>query len=339
MNATRKLVVLLSLVAASAMIVGTASADPLPGEVLKFTQQPMLQHAQVGQIYFGHDEPSTAYRPLGQPVPNPYRGRFMADDFADNFNTPVVHVKWWGSYINNQTTPNPLPQPPVQKFLIAFEADQPAGPPGPPFSHPVPPIHSQIVTLGPLSPGSGTFTETPKHAGGPPLNEPVFEYNAELAVPFPQKAHTVYWLKIVALVDLLPGQQPTDPGVTRWGWHNREYATQNLLASPLVAPGENQQGNAAMGPIWHFQDNAVEGVVNVFTGIDPNGVEIVQNVDQPITSFMPTHYVDNIDGPQGIGQFSKDLAFELYTIPEPATGVLLLAGLFGLAILRRSRRG
>jgi hypothetical protein len=126
--------------------------------------------------------------------------------------------------------------------------------------------------------------------------------------------------------------------VTRWGWHNREYATQNLLASPLVAPGENQQGNAALGPIWHFQDNAVEGVVNVFTGVDPNGVEIVQAVDQPIQSFMPTHYLDNIDGPQGISAFSKDLAFELYTIvPEPTAGALLAAGLLGMVLVRRSR--
>jgi hypothetical protein len=235
-----------------AAIASRASADPLPGrDILKFGQDPMLQHAQFGQIYFGHDEFSTAYRGLNMPAPNPYRGRFLADDFADNFNTPVVHVKWWGSYMGGTINPNPQQ---VQKFLIAFEADQPAGPPGLPFSHPIPPIQSQIVTLGALSPQSGTFTEKQVHPGGSPQFEAVYEYNAELAVPFPQQKDTVYWLKIVALVDLLPGQQPSDPFVTRWGWHNREYATQNLLASPAVVPGENQQGNAALGPIWHFQD-------------------------------------------------------------------------------------
>jgi hypothetical protein len=343
MNATRKLVAMMSLVAAATLVVSTASAHPLAGQVPKFTQQPMLQHAEQGFIYFGHDEPSTAYNNAS--APTVYRGRFMADDFADNFNTPVVHVKWWGSYMNPQPTPvPPPPQPPVQKFLIAFEADNPGGPPGPPFSHPVPPIHSQIVTAGALSPGSGTFAETiVPGAIGPPLFEQVYEYNAELAVPFPQKADTVYWLKIVALVDLLPGQQPSDPGVTRWGWHNREYGVQNTLASPVPVPGENNQGTAA-SPIWHFQDNAVEGAVNVFTGLDPNGVQIVTNVDQPIASFLPTHYINNIDGPgpsaafPGIGQFSKDLAFELYTIPEPATCALMFAGIVGMVACRRVRR-
>jgi len=35
------------------------------------------------------------------------------------------------------------------------------------------------------------------------------------------------------------------------------------------------------------------------------------------TNMSPTDYIDNIDGPGGVGAFSKDLAFELYTVPEP----------------------
>jgi hypothetical protein len=336
MNAIKKFTAVLSLVAVGALASTQAQAQALPPLIPKFTQQPMLQHAQFGQIYFGHDEFSTAYNnPIG--APDVYRGRFMADDFADNYNTPVVRVKWWGSYMNGTANPNPQQ---VQKFLIAFEADQPAGPPGPIFSHPIPPIQSEIVTLGPLGPGSGTFTETFAHPGGPPQNEAVYEYTADLKVPFNQQADTVYWLKITALVDLLPGQQPTDPFVTRWGWHNREYAVQNPLASPNVSPGENNQGNAALGPIWHFQDNAVEGAVNVVTAIDPTGVQIVTNIDQPIQSFSEQYYVDNLDGPQGISQFSKDLAFELYTVvPEPATYALMACGLFGALISHRKMRG
>ena len=30
-----------------------------------------------------------------------YQGQYMADDFADHFTTPVVHVRWWGSYLQN----------------------------------------------------------------------------------------------------------------------------------------------------------------------------------------------------------------------------------------------
>lgn len=336
MNARQQLLAILSLAASAAVAAGLAQADPLPGrDVLKFTQQPMDFTPIGGQLYFGHDEISTAYAPMVGPAPaGAYRGRFMADDFADTLSTPVVHVKWWGSYLNNfQSTAMP-----VNKFLIAFEADQPQGPNNP-FSHPIPPIFSQIVTLGPLSPSSGTYSEKLISGGGPPLNEDLYEYNAELAVPFPQKADTVYWLKIVALVDTLPGIDPTNPNapVPRWGWHNRDYTQQNPHASPAVSPGEHLAGTIANSPVYHFQDDAVEGLVNVFTAIDPTGVQIVQQVDQPISSFMPTRYVNDVDGPPGIRGFSKDLAFELYSIvPEPAAGMLLVAGLFGAAMLRRS---
>src|SRR6185503_9183596 len=93
--------------AVSAVFASLTQADPLPGEILKFSQQPMVNTAIQGQIYFGHDELSTAYG-VGNAAnpPTSYRGTFMADDFADTFNTPVVHLTWWGSYMNN-TTPTP----------------------------------------------------------------------------------------------------------------------------------------------------------------------------------------------------------------------------------------
>ena len=109
----------------------------------------------VIQRTFGHDELSTAYSQFGTAGPQPYRGTFMADDFADKISTPVVHVKWWGSYLDNfQSAATP-----VNKFLIAFESDLPAGP-GQPFSRPDQVLSHQIVTKGPLAPGSGTYTET-----------------------------------------------------------------------------------------------------------------------------------------------------------------------------------
>jgi len=329
---SRSFLACLSLVAA---ILATASAyaDPLPGrDKIKFNQQPMNQTAVVGQIYWGHDELSTAYAPIGV-VPTNYRGQFMADDFADTLNSPVVHVKFWGSYLNNTDQFGH-----IGKFLVAFEQDVPnPNPLG--FSYPDPniPAFSQIVTLGGLSTASGTFTEKAISPGGPPLNETLYEYNAELAVPFQQKADTVYWLKIVALVDHPAGIQP-GPGapLPQWGWHNRDYTQKDLSASPLVNPGENQQGVAASGPIWHFQDDAVTGQVNVGTFVNTAGVQQVQGVTQFLTSFQPTHYLDNIDGPQGISQFSKDLAFQLFTtVPEPASLGLLTVALAGSLGLRR----
>ena len=337
MNARQHLLVSLSLIASVLIMAAPALADPLLGrDLLKFEQQPMDTVPIGGAIYSGHDELSTAYAPFGAPAPNVYRGTFMADDFADTLSTPVVHVKWWGSYLNNfQSTAIP-----VNKFLIAFEEDHPQGP-NDPFSYPIPPIFAQIVNLGPLAPNSGTYTEKLISPGSAPLNEQLYEYNAELRVPFPQKADVVQWLKIVALVDVPAGIDPTNPNapVPRWGWHNRDYTVQNPNASPLVSPGEKVVGTIANTPIWHFQDDAVTGVVNVFTGVNTAGVTVVQQVDQPILTFRPTNYLDNIDGPQGIRTFSKDLAFALYTqIPEPATCMLMAAGLLGIAALRRLRR-
>jgi hypothetical protein len=334
----------LALLAASQLFVSDATADPLPGrDVLKFSQRPMDGTTIVDppgnpQRYWGHDELSTAYGAtpaVGGPAI--YTGNFMADDFADKFSSPVVHVKWWGSYLNNFTLPNVS----VDKFLISFESDVPQGPNNP-FSRPGEPLLNQIVRRGPLAPGSGTFTEKLISGGGPPLSEDLYEYNAELHLgkEFRQEPNTVYWLKIVALVDVptgLPVPPPDQPPtfLPRWGWHNRDYTIVNPLAStpPAVTPGEHVDPlSPILGtPVWHFQDDAVTGRIFVDTA-GPMG-QIMPVIDQ--TLFQPTRYLPLADGPPPIAEFSKDLAFELYTVPEPATCALLLTGLAGALVVRR----
>jgi PEP-CTERM motif len=343
-----RLAIALAVVAASFLIASTATADPIPGrDLLKFSQLPMdgtpiTSPNGTVQRFWGHDELSTAYSTVGATGPTPYRGTFMADDFADKFSTPVVHVKWWGSYLNNFVSP----AFPLDKFLISFEEDVPAGPNNP-FSHPGIPLLNQIVRRGPLAPGSGTFTEMPVSGGGPPLGETLYEYNAELHLgkEFFQKPDTVYWLKIVGLVDLPPGiiidpnQPPTF--VPRWGWHNRDYTLMDPLAStaPAVVPGEHIDGflGPVPGgtPVWHFQDDAVTGHVVVDHLSTPNG-QIMPLIDQ--AGYQPTRYLSLADGPPGIGEFSKDLAFELYSIPEPGTWALLSSGIAGIGALQWRRR-
>src|SRR6185312_11051832 len=88
----------LAAAACAAVILAiSAHADPLPGEVPKFAQQPMVTTPLGGALYYGHDELSTAYG-VGTAASPPlnYQGTFMADDFADKVSTPVVHVMWWG---------------------------------------------------------------------------------------------------------------------------------------------------------------------------------------------------------------------------------------------------
>jgi hypothetical protein len=263
MNSIQKQTVLtLALVAMSLLIVSTSVADPLDGrDILKFSQKPMdgtkiITPNGTTQLYWGHDELSTAYSATTAAGHTPYLGTFMADDFADKLNSPVVHVKWWGSYLNNFQTANI----PVNKFLISFESDAPVTDTNP-FSHPDQPLLNQIVRRGPLAPGSGTFTETPISLGGPPLNEALYEYNAELHLDkaFFEKADTINWLKIVALVDLpagVPVPPPDQPPTfaPRWGWHNRDYTIKDTLASsapPSSALTETSKGPEAIHLLLH----------------------------------------------------------------------------------------
>ncbi|MCC7191211.1 MAG: hypothetical protein IT444_00390 [Phycisphaeraceae bacterium] len=305
-------------------------ADPLPGQVLKFQQLPLdgtviTDTTGTSGTYHGHDEYSTAYLNAASQT---YIGGYMADDFADLASTPVVHIKWWGSYLVPPTAH-------VQKFLIAFESDVPAVPPqggvpGTP-SHPdisVQPLLSQIVTFGALAPGSGTFTETLQTAV--PGGEDLYRYNAELAVPFNEQSDTVYWLKIVALDD-----SGVVPGLFTWGWHNRDYTQFDALASNAVPfPGGeyDQSTGGPVVPIWHYQDDSVRGDIVITPSIVPGQYIINQN------NYYPTSYLDGLDGPTGIGAYSEDLAFELYTVPIPEPASLMLLVSAGLLMLNRRDR-
>jgi hypothetical protein len=349
MNTNRTRFLALLAIVAAASFASQAQADPLPGrDRLKFSQLPMdgtpitSPNGTVSKFY-GHDELSTAYSFTVGGGTTPYRGAFMADDFADKFSTPVVHVKWWGSYLDNVINTTM----PINKFLISFESDVPQGP-GATFSTPGQPLLSQIVKRGPLAPSSGTFTETQISPGGLPRNEHLYEYNAELNLgqAFFEKPDTVYWLKIVALADAPTGVlfNPFTPpaSVTRWGWHNRDYTIQDSLAStsPAVNPGEFIEGVLGPAPggtnVWHFQDDAVTGQVTVVPSSSASASPIVFQ-----TNYQPTFYVGGgVDGPNPVGQMSKDLAFQLFTtVPEPATCALSAAAVMALVVTSRRRSG
>ncbi len=315
-------------------VCGRAYADPLPGEILKFQQLPLNNGIYPptgtptgGQPFPGHDEWSTAI--LNAASGNDYRGTFAADDFADNYSTPVVHIRWWGSYDQNT---NLTLNSSVQKFLISFESDVPAGP-APSFSQPGTPLLTQEVTLGALAPGSGTFTET---LVNPNVPEHLYQYNAELRLPFQEQANTVYWLKIVALED------PSIQTPVKWGWHNRDWGVKDTLASPLVSPGEHDEGPLVLSngttPVYHFQDDAVSGQIDY--GLNTAGVFGINSE----TQMQPLNYQFTpgavpIDGPPGIQNYSEDLSFELYTtVPEPSTVIMLLLGSGGVAMVAQKRK-
>lgn len=342
-----KLLALCAIIGAGFVFSISVQADPLVGrDLLKFSQLPMVNTTIVDStgtvgVYQGHDELSTLYGfgSAAQP-PQDYSGRFMADDFADNFNTPVVHVKWWGSYHNDIINP----QMPVNRFVIAFESDIPANQnPAGNFSQPGNVLQFDVVNRAAAisGPGSGEFTEKLIRGPDTTLNESLYEYNAELHLnrAFFEKQDTVYWLKIAAMVDApagitFPVNQPP-AAVTQWGWHNRDYTIKDALASPNVTPGENLDGSFGNTPIWHFQDDAVQGDMRFLPFVAPPFIQQA--------NMVPTNYIDGIDGPAGpvpgvvgIGKYSKDLAFNLYTVvPEPATCSLVALGLATVFATRR----
>ena len=64
------------------------------------------------------------------------------------------------------------------------------------------------------------------------------------------------------------------------------------------------------------------------------GGQIIPVIDQ--SGYQPTRYLPLADGPPQIGNFSKDLAFGLYTVPEPSMFVLVVSAVVsGLALRRR----
>ncbi len=334
----QSLTIVLAAVFCVSLFATRSQADPLPGETMKFIQLPLNGGGAPLPIvvpsgavsgapapFPGHDEFSTAYiSTTGQPV---FSGQFMADDFSDKFNTPVVHVQWWGSYMNQSLATSG----PVKQFLVSFESDVPASPAGGP-SHPGTPLLNQIVNLGPLTPGSGTFTEMPLPVAANNPDGNMFQYNAELALPFREQANQVFWLKIVALDPAHVSS--TQPGALQWGWHDRDYGFMDNLAAgpPVPSPGEFNEAPPGFAPIWHFQDDAVSGSLAFQTPVPPTGT-----LNQ--SGFTPTNYLTNIDiTPNITAPMSKDLAFALYTtsVPEPSTFVLI--GIGGAAILAMRRR-
>jgi len=316
----------------STFCIATTNADPLPGEIAKFIQLPLNGGLPIAltpgsippgavsgaqQPFPGHDELSTAWRTQAG---GPFTGQFMADDFSDNVSGDLVHIQWWGSYMSQHTNI-------ADQFLISIESDVPQSPDNP-FSHPGTPLLNQIVTRGALFPQSGTFTEIPVPIGPGSPDGNLFQYNAELAIPFPEKAGEIHWLKIVALD---PAHSPTDPASVQWGWHNRDWGLKDNLAA-AVLPGERDISSIPGLPLWHFQDDAVSG--NIAITLSAGGLPLVDQA-----GYAPQSYHAPYDVPTILDGRSKDLAFVLYTnVPEPGSIVMLAMGAVSLSFVGLRRR-
>jgi len=260
-----------------------------------FDGQTEVKFQQLSDLDSGHDEESTAYAvawdPCNPTKPIGYEGRFIADDFADYFDTPIVALTWWGSYVEGQRHGG------VERFLIGFESGStPSSSRGDMF---------QIVDLTTSgTPGAGQFTETDT-LSAEPLDGTIYKYSAKLRRPFEQDPNTVYWLKIVALVNGNDVNKPV------WGWHIRNYRVEDLFAAkaPDVIPGEHVDGICGVTNVWHFQNAATSG--NLHLTLDPD-VPGCFDVEQ--TGYNSEFYWPSIDSDYAcIGNYEMDLSFELFT--------------------------
>ncbi len=164
-------------------------------------------------------------------------GSMVADDYLCVDPFAVIDLHWWGSYYmpgvlypypNSDNMPDPtidddLPPGILQGFNIEFYKDVPAGEdPLMPWSHPGALLYEEFIDITEVA---EAYYGTVVHIGG--IEENVWQYNADLPVPFRQGDYpdpqdidgdgiddgTVFWLKIQAVHD--------DP-VIQWGWHEAD---------------------------------------------------------------------------------------------------------------------
>ncbi len=138
----------------------------------------------------------------------------VADDWLCPDGLPVTDVHWWGSY--PQGGPKSL-----LGFEISIHADIP--PDGIHPSHPGELLYSTI-----LMPGQFTEEFYAETSAGD-----VFQYNADLPVPFEQVQGTIYWLDI--------GAGLSDNDAT-WGWHTGIRSLHNPLDDAVLLLGYNLDG-------------------------------------------------------------------------------------------------
>ncbi len=239
----------------------------------------------------------------------------IADDFRDRSKNPVRTVKWWGSYLGpvfQQTAAGGLitlpPAPGVEDgYLISFFRDVPVGP-GNTFSHPDGLLGSYILPLDKVSIKPTPYVGWDMH--------PIFEYEANLmdahldhavtphadGMGFNQRPGEVYWISIVAEVGHRVKLE-TDPatGEVRWVGEDTGKFAQNHYWGWHTSPRDFNDV-ATMGHLF-MPGNQWE-----YFGWMP---------------IQPRH-----------GLF--DMAFQLKTIPEPASMMLMLMGFAALVVFRRT---
>lgn len=126
-------------------------------------------------------------------------GAVMANDWLCDDGSPIVAVRWWGSYIG-QSAVDPTP------FVNAFDISIHASVGTHPFSLPSDSALELYTSV----------TAQQEFVGYDEVGDAVYRYDAYLPSPYPQQMGVEYFLDI----DLPTGQN--------WGWHDAALPYPNL---------------------------------------------------------------------------------------------------------------
>jgi hypothetical protein len=200
----------------------------MKGNVLKYSQK--IGHlTPLGNDMhsWGEDIPSDVDWMKIMQSPTVPPNWVIADDFRDPYSTPVMTVRWWGSYVGPTFQQvaggvTPIMGPGSEDgYLISFFSDIPAGTGGVPYSRPGELLGSYALSFDKV------WVEPTSYIGWD--QHPIWEYKANLMdahldhptsyadpMGFRQKAGEIYWISIVAEVGHKL-ELVTDPdGTVRW---------------------------------------------------------------------------------------------------------------------------
>jgi hypothetical protein len=272
------------------------SLAPAFGDITVFQQLPLQNDPPTGAPFPGHDQFSTIY---------PFSGVTSAavlDDFELSTSRRLTSITWWGAPLQPQSADHP------HAFGVTVYDNVPAS--GNVPSHPGNIAASaEFAAPGFSNFGTPLYTSTQVSDPGSPEGQ-LIEYSGSLPSGFQLQPSTVYWLSIYSFADA------TEQGLS-WGWHTRDYTIPNPLSS-----GDALVGTVGGLPVNQFGSSALS---QGYFGNPPSGFPVAQG------SPIALSYTAGADGAAGINAFGMDMAFALYTAPEPSTIVLSAMG--GLALL------
>jgi hypothetical protein len=258
----------------------------------------------------------------------PMMGMIVADDWLCDDGDPITEIHFWGSYLDpsgqshwEQSNPGPpdfpLPPPPgVEKFVISFHKDVPAGvDPNMPWSHP-----GELIRLDEVETFFERYWDSVPHMGpeGLPWWEHKFYYIVRLEKPFEQETGNIYWLDVSAV----PAPQPEADWV--WGW---ETSKDHWNDSAVLGDGERWKNLG--GHLIDFEDLVLGTKYGVGDSFESSNVQVhVMNYQPPSVLGYAEVTDGGLAGGTGQEMMVNNVNLD-FLLPYPVEKLALFFGEYG----------